>query len=113
MEAVPTELRDCAAPRAEKGAPASLTVLAFGDRSAGEPPSAANTNKISQTYKLPQARRGAAQNGLAEFFQPVSTLRKMEGGKKRNRGGNANFLSLLFGERCTLHFLFGGRCTLS
>ena len=26
------------------------------------------TTNISQTYKLPQARRGAAQNGLAEFL---------------------------------------------
>ena len=42
MEAVPTELRDCAAPRAEKGAPASLTVLAF---ETAVPPSAANTNE--------------------------------------------------------------------
>ena len=42
MEAVLTEMRDCAAPRAEKGAPASRTVLAFDDRSAGEPRSVSN-----------------------------------------------------------------------
>ena len=45
MEAGPTELRYCAAPRAEKGAPASRTILAFDDRSAGEPLSAANDDK--------------------------------------------------------------------
>ena len=45
MEAGPTELRDCAAPRAEKGAPASRTFLAFDERSAGEPRSVSNDDK--------------------------------------------------------------------